>query len=119
MYDYLNDRCQRVKIGSARSSPRKINVGVPQASVLGPMLFNIFMNDLFLITLDSEICNFADDSTIFSCGNDLHEIVTVLENDLSTLLEWFKRHGSKPQEISVNVSRSKKEARTAPKYSRQ
>ena len=72
MYYYLNNRYQRVKIGSIRSSPRTINVGVPQRSVLGPMLFNISINDLFLISLDSEICKFADDNTIFSCGNELH-----------------------------------------------
>ena len=87
IYDYLNNRYQRVKIGSVRSFPRKIHMGVLQGSVLGPMLFNIFINDLFLISLDSEICNFADGNTIFSCGNELHEIMTVLENDLSILLE--------------------------------
>ena len=57
------------------------------------MLFNIFINDLFLISLDSEIYNFSDDNTIFSCGNELHEIVTALKNDLSILLEWFKCNG--------------------------
>ena len=44
------------------------------------MLFNIFTNDLFLISLDSEIWNFADDYTIFADGNELHEIATVQAN---------------------------------------
>ena len=70
-----------------------MHVEVLQGSVLGPMLFNSFINDLFLISLDSEICNFADDNTNFSCAIELHEIVTVLENDLSLLLESFKHNG--------------------------
>ena len=80
-------------IGSDRSTAKVIKIGVPQGSVLGPLLFNIFINDLFLINLDSEICNFADDNTLYSCGHDLQEIVTNLENDLSELLEWFKSNG--------------------------
>ena len=65
-------------------------MGSKQGSVLGPLLFNIIINDLFLINLDSEICNFTDDNTLYSCGHDLQEIVTNLEDDLSKLLEWFK-----------------------------
>lgn len=57
------------------------------------MLFNIFINDLFLFGLGSEICNFADDNTIFACGNDLNEIVMYLEDDLCKLLEWFTCKG--------------------------
>ena len=93
MYSYLDSRVQRVKIGSHRSTAKEIKIGVPQGSVLGPLLFNIFINDLCLINLDSEICNFADDNTLYSCGHDLQEIVTDLENDLSKLLDWFKSNG--------------------------
>ena len=57
----------------------------------GPLLFNIFINDICPINLDSEICNFADDSTLFSCGHDLQEIVNNLENYLYKLLKWFKQ----------------------------
>ena len=93
MYSYLDGRHQRVKIGSHRSTAKRIKIGVPQGSVLGPLLFNIFINNLCLMRLDSEICNFADDNTIYSCGLDLHEIVTNLESDLSRLLEWFTNNG--------------------------
>ena len=53
--------------------------------------------------LDSDICNFADDNTIYSCGIDLHEIVTNLESDLSRLLEWFTNNGmvANPEKFQV------------------
>ena len=93
MYSYLTGRSQRVKVGSSYSSLGKIKIGVPQGSVLGPMLFNIFINDLFLIDLQSEICNFADDNTIYARSKTLEEVIHYLENDLSSILQWFTENG--------------------------
>ena len=65
LYDYLNKRLQRVKVNSSYSSWREIDTGVPQGSILGPVLYNINSNDLFLFTL-LDLINFADDNSPFS-----------------------------------------------------
>ena len=93
MYSFLTGRGERVKVGSSYSSFGKIKIGVPQGSVLGLMLFNIFIIDLFMIDLESEICNFADDNILFTRGNNLEEVISKLEDDLGTTLKWLSENG--------------------------
>ena len=86
---YLTNRQQRVKVNGSFSSWKSVARGVPQGSVLEPLLFNIFINDLLLFIQNSDICNYADDTTIYTCNKNLDNIVYRLENDCSVALEWF------------------------------
>ena len=88
--DYLSRRKQRTKIGSSYSSWHDIVRGVPQGSLLGPLLFNIFINDLFLFIRKSGVCNFADDNTLYSVGKNIENIISDLKTDLLGVMEWFK-----------------------------
>ena len=88
--DYLSYRKQRTKIGSAYSDWANAIRGIPQGSILGPLLFNIFINDIFLVVEKSDICNFADDNTLYSHGSNLPLILNNIEQHMRNLLYWFK-----------------------------
>lgn len=64
--------------------------GVPQGYILGPLLFNIFINYLLNIIKHTEICNFADDNTICSCGDSIKMIMNNLKADIHSVMDWFK-----------------------------
>ena len=87
--NYLSDRYQRVCMNNATSSWKKINAGVPQGSILGPLLFIIFINDI-VNDINSSIRLFADDTCIFEIVDDPAASAATLNDDLKKILDWAK-----------------------------
>ena len=86
---YLSGRKQCVKIRNSFSLLKFILCGVPQGSILGPILFNILMNDIFFL-LGSDLHNFADDNTVTAVAETTQGLITSLEVKTSNAIEWMK-----------------------------
>lgn len=98
---YLSDRTQVVKVGDATSTPLSCPLGVPQGSILGPLLFLIYINDLPLAIRYSQTLLYADDTVIFASGQNPDVINHKLNSDLQSLDKWLQEN-----HLTINVRKT-------------
>jgi hypothetical protein len=99
--NYLSNRFSIVCQSGLKSNKEIMKSGVPQGSILGPLLFIIFINDLCHIQSQSNKCLFADDSTLFIAGKNLHDLTAALESDLKLISTWLQHN-----RLLLNISKS-------------
>ena len=86
---YLFQRKQRVKIGNVKSEWGEIGKGVPQGSILGPLIFNIFLNNSFYFVKQGSMYNYADDNSVSVSHRELNSLTRQLQTEAEVTIQWF------------------------------
>ena len=89
MHSYLKKRKQKVQINNKFSLERNVIAGVPRGSIDGPLLFNLFINDLVFFIQYSVLSNYADDNNLFVIGKNKEDIKSLLLLDFEIVNNWF------------------------------
>ena len=89
MKSYLTNRKQRVRVNESFSEWERITTGIPQGSILEPLLSNIILNDLFLFISNSSISNYGNNNTLYTFEDNLKKIKDNLRNSFDTVDQWF------------------------------
>ena len=85
MSSYLNSRKQFVKLNNVSYEYKYVKCGVPQGSILGPLLFILYLNDICKVSDILEFILFADDTNIFCSGHDINTMTPIINNELVKL----------------------------------
>ena len=99
---YLSDRKQYVCFEGENSVEMTITCGVPQGSILGPLLFLLYINDIANVSNVLYCILFADDSNVFLTGKNINDMVATMNIELSKLVQWLKVN-----RLSLNISKTK------------
>jgi hypothetical protein len=99
---YLSNRHQFVEIDSVKSALLPVICGVPQGSILGPLLFILYVNDLANVSKLAKTIMFADDTNLFFSGSNLSDIVHTINVELGKFCLWFKLN-----KLSLNIKKNK------------
>ncbi len=98
--DYLNDRTQYVALNGKISTEKSVQIGVPQGSVLGPILFLLFVNDLPSIVSNTQCNMFADDTLFYCSGSNISDIQECLQKDIDKVVKWLTEN-----KLTLNVDK--------------
>ena len=101
LQSYLTKRCQYVEFKTSKSSLLQLNTGVPQGSILGPILFTIYINDLINASNYFKSVLFADDSIMYVSGDNINEIINVANGELLTIQNWISSN-----RLTINSEKS-------------